>query len=395
MQEITLTTNTSASNIYIGPGELQHLNKYIDQDKYDTVFCIVDATVYNIYGQVIDQALSNEFCTFKTKIVTFQSIESNKTLSYLETLLEEASDFTCTKSTLFIAIGGGIVCDMTGLIAGLWYRGCDAMYVPTTLLSMVDASVGGKCGIDFHGHKNQLGLIIQPKTVVIDPQVLSTLPANTFRDGCAEIIKHSCLSDCGLYEKLQHKALVTSEFADSSVRYTFNDCSLEIPAHTISYSLDELEDLIAQNIRIKASFVESDEFDRGLRAALNFGHTFAHAYEAATDMKVSHGEAVAYGIYFANSFGALTGRTDKQFARTTYQLLQAHGFFNNDEDENELKLTFEMGKSIKENILFDKKSSQGLVNYIFVEKPGIYMIEQIPLHEINTYIDKLTRKEDR
>ncbi len=241
MHELLLTTNTSSSKINIGQGEIQNLRSYIDEDTYDYVFCIVDKTVFNIYGNVIKESLTSPTSSYRLDFAIIESLESNKNLATIEKIFDKVSDCSCSKSTLFVAIGGGIACDMTGLIAGLWYRGCDAMYVPTTLLAMVDASVGGKCGIDFKGHKNQLGLIIQPKQVVIDPVVLGTLKPKTFKDGCAEIIKHACIADAKLFSQLKVKPLRISDKTEDTIVYNLKDEELCIPSHHISYSVAELE----------------------------------------------------------------------------------------------------------------------------------------------------------
>ncbi len=394
MQNLILTTNTSSSSISIGKGQLQYLNTYIETGSYESVFCIVDATVYELFGAVIEEGLQSQTCSYNLTITTFESSESNKTLTHIEALLNKVSDSSCTKSTLFVAIGGGVVCDMTGLIAGLWYRGCDVMYVPTTLLSMVDASVGGKCGVDFRGHKNQLGLIIQPKQVVIDPYVLGTLPPEIFRDGCAEIIKHACLASNTMFEMLQEKPLTTNSEVNSSVTYQLQNRVINIPTHLCSYSFDELEALIAQNIEIKSYFVQEDEFDRGVRAALNYGHTVGHAFEAATNMDVSHGTAVARGIVFANSFGVQEGLCDPNFADATLQLLLNHGLLENEKNYADYQqkqhwLNSGLIKDIKSHLTHDKKASGDKAAFIFVEKPGVYDIQRIDIATLNSAIETL------
>ncbi len=384
MKELLLTTDTSSSKIHIGEKQLQYLRTYIDPSKYDSVFCVVDSSVFNIYGPIIEEGLTSPSGSYDLNIVQFESKESNKTFVNLETLLDKVSDCSCSKSTLFVAIGGGIVCDMTGLLAGLWYRGCDVMYVPTTLLAMVDASVGGKCGVDFKGHKNQIGLIVQPNQVVIDPVMLGTLPAEVFRDGCAEIIKHACLADVDLFEQLKRKPLTTSEYPETFVTYQLNHEEVLIDVHACSYTYDELEELITQNIEIKASFVQADEFDRGVRAALNYGHTIGHAFEAATDMQVSHGEAVAQGIVFANEYGKSHVFTDPDFAEDTRKLLVAHGLLINENKFNVYRKRHRILKTslvddINSHLSHDKKKSGNEINFVFVRKPGEYYIEKIDL----------------
>ena len=387
MQELLLTTETSSSKIHIGKGQLQYLRTYIDPSQYDSVFCVVDSTVYNLYGKVIDEGLASPSNAYDLTIAEIESKESNKTLATLEALLDKVSESSCGKSTLFVAIGGGIVCDITGLLAGLWYRGCDVMYVPTTLLAMVDASVGGKCGVDFKGHKNQIGLIIQPKHVVIDPIVLGSLPQEIFRDGCAEIIKHACLADEKLFEQLKKKPLTTSEEDVAYETYHLANEDAYVAVHEFSYTYDELEDLIAQNIEIKASFVQPDEFDHGVRAALNYGHTVGHAFEAATDMQVSHGEAVAQGIVFANIFGQKRMITDPDFAEEARKLLIEHGLLVNETKFNVYRsrhriLNTSLVEDVISHLSHDKKASGDQISFVFVKEPGKYYIEEVELEKL-------------
>lgn len=394
MQELLISTDTSSTRVHIGKGQLQYLKTYINPKQYDSIFCIVDTAVYEMYGKIIEEGLSSPCNSYNVNIATFESNESNKTLSSIETLLDRVSDCVCTRSTLFIAIGGGIICDMTGLIAGLWYRGCDVMYVPTTLLSMVDASVGGKCGVDYKGHKNQLGLIIQPKEVVVDPLVLGTLEPKVFRDGCAEIIKHACLADPVLFEQLKKKPLTTSKHIDTTITYQLSNECLSIPSRSCSYTESELEDLIAQNIKIKASFVQADEHDRGMRAALNYGHTVAHALEAATNMQVTHGDAVAQGIVFANTYGEKEAISDPQFVVDTTKLLLAHGLLINEDKydaygKRHHNQNSNLIEDMKLHLSHDKKAKGDKVKFIFVEKPGIYHIKETEIGNLKENIDLL------
>ncbi len=389
MQEIQLTTQNSSSQILIESGLLAHIDSYIDSNKYDTIFCLVDSVVDTHYRLILD-ATFDRMSNIQVKFHIIEASEEQKTLATIQKILEDVSAFECTKRTLFVAIGGGIVCDMGGLVAGLWYRGCNALYVPTTLLSMVDASVGGKCGVDFEGHKNQIGLIIQPKQVLIDPLVLGTLPADTFMDGCAEIIKHACLKDPDMLDELQAKPLV--KYSNSHIaRFVVDNKTFEVLGGSCSYNPSELDDLIARNIQIKASFVQTDEFDTGIRAALNYGHTAGHAYESACDMQVSHGKAVARGIIFANKFAISRGYTDSDYASKVEEVLHAHGLCVPEDQANvhEGEAILET-KNVRDrtalNIAYDKKATAQSINFIFVRKPGDFTILKIAISEIQEAI---------
>ncbi|MBC7896418.1 MAG: 3-dehydroquinate synthase [Cytophagaceae bacterium] len=189
-------------------------------------------------------------------------------------------DERCGRDTTIIALGGGVVGDLAGFVAATFMRGVPFLQVPTSLLAMVDASVGGKVGVDTKHGKNLIGAFHQPAAVVIDPTVLQTLPANHLRAGFAEIVKHGVIADAGYF--------------DAAVRVGVSITTADATA--IAWHGDELAELIATSVRIKAGVVGRDEHERGLRQVLNFGHTVGHAIELLSDFSMLHGEAIAIGM---------------------------------------------------------------------------------------------------
>jgi len=180
------------------------------------------------------------------------------------------------RDTLVVALGGGVVGDVAGFVAATYMRGVPVLQVPTTLLAMVDASIGGKTGVDTPAGKNLVGAFHPPVAVIIDPEVLRTLPVDHLRAGFAEIVKHGVIADAGYFEQ-------ASTFAE---RWPLGG----------PQGLDELTDIIRRSVEIKASIVARDERESGLRRVLNFGHTIGHAIEAASAFTTLHGQAVAIGI---------------------------------------------------------------------------------------------------
>ncbi len=202
-------------------------------------------------------------------VLTLPAGEQHKNLATMARIYEQLLQIGLDRSGLILALGGGVVGDMAGFAAATYLRGIHFVQVPTTLLAMVDASVGGKTGVDLPQGKNLVGAFKQPRLVLIDPEVLSTLPTREFRNGLAEVIKHGILADPQLFAQLQ---------GDGP---------------------ESIESMIARALRVKISLVQSDPHEKGQRAFLNLGHTFAHAIELVSDYRIAHGAAVALGLIAA------------------------------------------------------------------------------------------------
>jgi 3-dehydroquinate synthase len=221
----------------------------------------------------------------KSIVIEIKSGEEYKNIDTCNFIWEQLTKNNFDRNSLLINLGGGVIGDMGGFCASTYKRGIDFLQIPTTLLAMVDASVGGKLGVDFNGLKNQIGLFNNPKSVLVNPDFLKTLPENQLRSGFAEVVKHALISDSNLWKQL---ALAPFE------------------------SLD-LENIIETSVQIKNNIVESDPFEKGDRKKLNFGHTFGHAIESYYLEKgtpILHGEAVFMGMILETEISHLS-ETDK------------------------------------------------------------------------------------
>ncbi len=230
--------------------------------------------------------------------------ERAKSWSELERLLAGLLDADLTRDASIVGVGGGVVCDLTALAANLYLRGCRLVLVPTTLLAMVDASLGGKTGINFGGFKNIVGTFYPASEIRICPQTLTTLPEREYRSGLAEVIKTAMLGDADLFGTLEGEP----------DRVAARDAAL-------------LEGAVWSCLEIKGSIVEADLTETGVRAHLNLGHTFAHALESVEGLGAwSHGEAVAWGLARAMELGSAAGITDAAYARRVRELLLRYGY---------------------------------------------------------------------
>lgn len=247
--------------------------------------------------------------------------EEYKTLESIEMILKKAIQKNLDRSSVIFGIGGGVVCDMTAFAASIYMRGCKLVLVPTTLLSMVDASIGGKTGIDYLDKKNLLGTFYPASEVYIFTDFLKTLSEKEFKSGLAEILKHAFLSGM--------------EFLDY----------IEINKEKINNREDLImEEIIYKSLTVKAKYIQEDFREKGIRKHLNLGHTFGHALESALGLgNITHGEAVAWGIYKSVCAGVLLGITNKAYARRVEKVLKAFGYnlfindFNHDSFFNALK----------------------------------------------------------
>src|SRR6056297_1445866 len=246
------------------------------------VVIISNATVAPLYMDRLRQALGDDLAV--TEIILPDG-EAYKTLATVQKIWDKALECRLDRRTTFVALGGGVVGDMTGFAAASYQRGVNFIQVPTTLLSQVDSSVGGKTGVNHPLGKNMIGAFYQPRAVLIDTQVLHSLPAREFAAGLAEVIKYGLIRDVGFYGWLQE----------------------ELP-RLLAREEAVLAEAIERSCAIKADVVAADEREGGVRAILNFGHTFGHAIEAAQGYgKWLHGEAVAAGMLLAARLSARRG----------------------------------------------------------------------------------------
>ncbi|MFP4365007.1 MAG: 3-dehydroquinate synthase [Spirochaetia bacterium] len=253
---------------------------------------------------VFDENTSSLFDTLPKDSCVIPPGEQGKSWPQVEKILSKAFSIHAGRDSVFTAVGGGVVSDVTGFASSVYMRGARLVIVPTSLLSMVDASLGGKTGINYYGFKNMIGTFFPSEEIRIHIGFLQTLPSVEYKNGIAEIIKTGMLGDPGILTLLEKH----SELVWNRDEYT-------------------LSQLVQRSLAVKGSIVEKDLREGGIRAHLNLGHTFAHALEAIMGMKgIGHGEAVAWGIKKAMDLGVELELTEKKYAESIISLLKTYGF---------------------------------------------------------------------
>ena len=343
------TINVSASrcyDIHIGRGLLVKLGEFIRPLLGDCRLAVLtDSNVDALYGNAIVEHLAN--AGYNVCKYVIPAGEASKSATNLLAFLNFLAQEQITRSDAVIAFGGGVVGDLGGLSASLYLRGIKYVQVPTTLLAAVDSSVGGKTAIDIPAGKNLVGSFYQPVLVCCDTALMDTLPANIYRDGCAEVIKYGMILDSALYEKL----------------------------HTLPF---DREEVVARCVEIKRDVVQQDEFDNGIRGLLNFGHTFGHSIEKLSDFSVSHGEAVAKGMVIAARMATLLGMCD--VADELSALLVEYGF--------DISCAYS-ATEVFESLLSDKKRRGGTISVVLPRAVGDCTLVALELDELKELLTKV------
>lgn len=268
MKRLTVNIPDNKYDIIIKSGAINDINDFI-KEVYDRnkIIVITDRKVEKLYMQKLLNALKEK--SFDVRVIAIECGEKNKSLNSMEKIYTKLLEADIKRKDLIIAFGGGIVGDVAGFAASTILRGVPFIQIPTTLLAMVDSSVGGKTGINMPNGKNLVGSFYQPKMVIMDPHVLKTLDKRQMANGMAELIKHAIIKDINLFNKLNAE--------ENSVNNLF----------------DKIEEYIYDSCKIKAEIVEKDERESNLRMTLNYGHTFGHTVEKYWNFEYNHGEAVA------------------------------------------------------------------------------------------------------
>lgn len=328
--------------IYVGNESHKALEQHLTKADYSKIFVIVDS---NTHRWCLPYFLAQFSVIFPFEIIEIQAGEASKNIEICSQVWQVLSDLGCDRKSAIVNLGGGVVTDLGGFVASTYQRGIDFINVPTTLLSMVDASIGGKTGIDLGVLKNQIGVVATPKLIVIDTQYLSTLSTEELCSGMAEMFKHGLIHSEPYWEQMKQ-------------------------LHNMH--LNDLDELIFKSIEIKNSIVEQDPTEKGLRKVLNFGHTLGHAIESeAMQNEASepllHGHAIAIGcILEAYISHRITGFPINKVIEIKEVLLK---YFR--------KETFSPTKisKILELLKFDKKNSHGNVNFVLLKKIGYPVID--------------------
>lgn len=298
---------------------------------------------------------------FRATLIAMPDGEPNKRLATVEKLAEQLTRLGANRDALLIAFGGGVVGDVTGLLASLYMRGVDVVQIPTTVLAQVDAAIGGKTGVNLLHGKNLLGTFHQPLAVFIDPAVLSSLPDREFQAGLYEVLKCGVIARPELFARLEN--IAARDFREDS---------------------HELEWVIAEAVKLKAEVVSADERESGLRRVLNFGHTIGHALEAESNYRrFLHGEAIAWGMIAAVSIALATRRCDSRMADRIKNAVLALGSLPK-VCAQPLKIVRLLGS--------DKKVKDGKVHFILPRKIGqVEIVNDVPEEVIMDAVSDLRK----
>ncbi len=328
-----------------------------------SVFLVIDETVEALHGAAVRSALAARGIPVRGEI-RFPSGEEHKELQEVERALGELVASGADRRSVLVAIGGGVTTDMGGFAAALFARGIRWVAVPTTLLSMVDASVGGKTGVDFRGGKNLIGAFHQPSGVVVGPELTRTETPRGFRSGLAELVKSLALGDVA----------------------SFEECELAIEDHRGSpeslWTPERLSRAVTAGIRVKASIVARDPYEKGRRAVLNFGHTLGHALESLGNLtETTHGEAVAMGMVAACRIGEALGVTPRATTLRITAILEALGLPTMPPEGHLAEALPWVSK--------DKKRTASSIRFVLLRELGEPSLVQLSLEELTTLVSKV------
>lgn len=325
------------------------------------VLLVSSSPIFRHYGERAIASLQS--AGFEVTPCILPAGEQYKTLNSVQKIYNAALDKRLERSSTMVALGGGVIGDMTGFAAATWLRGINFVQVPTTLLSMVDASIGGKTGVNHPKGKNLIGAFYQPQQVLIDPQVLNTLPPREFRAGMAEVIKYGVIWDAELFAQMEACKRL------DQLRYLKEGL---------------LQEILNRSCQAKADVVSKDEKEAGLRAILNYGHTIGHAVESLTGYKVvNHGEAVAIGMVAAGQIAVHLKMWDRADAERQDALIKKAGL------PTQLPAGVEI-EAIIDSLQTDKKVKAGKVRFILPTQIGTVTItDQVPSEVIRQVLRDL------
>ncbi len=316
-------------------GILARVSSFIPE-RAGKLFVVTTQDVWKLHGAVLE----GQFAPEKLAVLFFPGGESKKRLSSVEELAGQMLERHADRTSVVMGFGGGIVTDVSGFLAAIFMRGIPVVQIPTTLLAQVDAATGGKTGVNLVGGKNLIGSFHQPLAVLIDPEVLSTLPAREYRAGLFEVIKCGVIRDPALFRLLKDR-----------------------PDDVLAMKPDVVDELISAAVRIKADVVSADEREGDLRRILNFGHTVGHAIEAETEyVRFLHGEAIAWGMLAATRLAEMLGKLGERDAKEIKRTVCRYGPLPPAKDLNPDALLARLAS--------DKKTLQGKVHFVLPVKIG-------------------------
>lgn len=357
--KIRITTKGKPYDCVVGKQLLPHLGEFIEAVMYlraekmpDKVFFVSDSNVWPLYGKTCEQSV--EKLDVEHKCFVFSAGEESKNPRTLVECLEKMAEFKCTRDSLLVTLGGGVACDLGGFAAATYMRGIRVLQIPTSLLAMVDASVGGKTAVDLPQGKNLFGAFHQPICVLADTSTLTTLSDDQFQDAVGEIVKQSLLGDREMFEFLCNNKLDKT-----------------------SIETEEIDDIVIRNIEVKRDVVNADEFEGGIRQTLNLGHTVGHAIETANNYTLGHGTCVAAGLGIVAQAGKRAGITPAALADKIVDCLKTQGLpHTTDVDINRLV----------DLIAQDKKRHSDSVNFVVVKAIENCQVVPIKIEDIAEFL---------
>ena len=341
--KILVPLGKKSYEVTLEAGILNHISKELFKlgiNKNRKILVISNEEISNLYGKNFLNDLKDN--NFQVQIFLIKAGENHKNLKTLSDIYDAAFEFGLDRNSLIIAFGGGIVGDITGLAAATWLRGVDYIQIPTTLLSMVDSSVGGKTAVNHPKGKNLIGAFNQPKAVFIDPETLRSLPKREFNAGMAEVIKSGVIKDRELFEFL--------EKVDNKVSL-------------INLENQSLIKIINSSINTKSQIVSEDEQEHGIRAILNYGHSFGHVIENLCGYgEYLHGEAISIGMKIAGEIAIEKGLWSKEQSLRQSNLLESYGLPTQTPKINK--------KDVLTILMGDKKVRDGKMRFILPKQIG-------------------------
>ena len=327
---VNILENKTNYNIFIGSDFIgDKLAKY----EKDGAYFIIDSKVASLYKNIIP----------KERVFLFQAAEKNKTFLSLEKMLDFLRQHNALRDSTLVSVGGGITGDVAAFAASVYMRGIKLIQVPTTLLAMVDSSVGGKTAVNFKGIKNNIGSFYQPGMVLIDSNFLDSLTDKEYLNGLVESIKIAAIRDKEFFEYINSNKISILKRSKAIMEY-----------------------IIAESCRLKAEIVEQDEKEAGIRKLLNFGHTAAHGIESDSNYKIHHGFAVALGMIYESKYALQNGYTDKETYEAVYGLLKSLKYPTHYEPKDIDKMLEAVSKDKKAgkngiSVAFSGKNMQGII----------------------------------
>lgn len=353
MKNIDVQLSSGSYNIIIDRGLIKEIGSAISKIyNGDKIAIITDQNVNKYYGDIVEESLKSQ--GYNTLKIVIPPGETSKSVESLLKLYSDLLDFKINRGNLIVALGGGVVGDLTGFCASTLLRGIPFIQVPTSLLAQIDSSIGGKVAVDLPQGKNLIGSFYHPKAVYIDPEVLNTLDKKFINDGLGEVIKYGLIKDANLFSRLE-------EIKD------------------YKELMESMDYIIYTCCNIKKQVVQRDEKDTGERMILNFGHTIGHAIEKLQNYTgLSHGEAVAVGMYKITMKSEELGISKAGLSEKIKSLLIK---FNLPYEEDNFAKN-----ELLEAITFDKKNINKNINLVVIKDIGESFIKSVPIDEMKKYL---------